>query len=195
MPRLILPALIAAAAAALSACGSAPEQRIAVPVVQTEATQRIAYRSVLLREVTLPSYAAGEDILVADETGVITGAKGLFWADDPARAVSLELTRHLARITGAQVASDPWPFDGPPAASIDLRIEEMLAHADGMFRLSGQYFVASETGRDRARLFALEVPLPGDAAPASPAGPAGLAEARAQAVRDLALDIARNGLR
>lgn len=188
MPKPVFP-LVLAAAAFLSACGSTTDQRIAVPRLPVEETQRIAYRSVSLREVTLPSYAAGEDIFMADDSGLITGGAGLFWADDPGRAISLELTRYLSQITGAQVASEPWPFDEPPAARIDLRVEEMLAHADGTFRLSGQYFVASETGRDRARLFELSVPVPGEADIAD------LAAARGRAVHDLALDIARRGLR
>jgi hypothetical protein len=65
----------------------------------------------------------------------------------------------------------------------------MHARADGTFGVSGQYFVTSENGRDRARLFDLSTLVGGERTPAD------LADARARLVRDLALDLARRGLR
>lgn len=186
MMRPIL-ALALACATTLTACGGA-DTRVAVPKLQPAERQGIAYRTVSLREVSLPSYAASEEIYVTGEDGLLVPSGGLLWADDPSRAITLELSRHLAQITQAQVAAEPWPFDEYPQAEVELRIEEMLPGADAMFRLSGQYFVSPETGRDRARLFEIAVPIPAE-------GPAGLAAARARAVQDLALDIARRGLR
>lgn len=180
-------ALALLCAATLAACGAA-ENRVAVPKLQSDARQTIAYGSVSLREVSLPSYASSEQIYVTDEDGLLSPSEGLLWADDPSRAITLELSRHLAQITGAQVASEPWPFADYPQVQVELRIEEMLPGADGLFRLTGQYFIAPENGRDRARLFDLAVPLSGD-------GAAAIAAARGQAVQDLALDIARRGLR
>ncbi|WP_135506911.1 PqiC family protein [Roseovarius aestuariivivens] len=174
-------------AAALAACG-APESRVAIPKLQADERQSIAYRSVSLREVSLPSYAASEEIFVAGEDGLLSPNEGLLWADDPSRAITLELSRHLSQITGAQVASEPWPFDDYPQVEVELRIETMLPGADNVFRLSGQYFVAPENGRDRSRLFDLAVPIVAE-------GAGGIAAARGRAVQDLALDIARNGLR
>lgn len=183
------------ALAVVAACSTTPEQRVAVPPAPVETKQRIAFGSVLLREVSLPSYAAGEEIFVADEVGLLNTRRGLLWADDPSRAITLELARHLGRVTGARVVSEPWPFDTPAEAQVELRVEEMLARQAGSFRLAGQYFVTSESGRARARLFEIEVPM---ATPTEPeAGPDGtaLAQARGQAVRELAVEIARNGLR
>lgn len=175
--------------AALAACTSVPEQRLTVPRAPVETKQRIAFASVALREVSLPVYAAGEDIYLSDALGVLRTQPGLFWADDPARAITLELSRHLAQITGARVASEPWPFGGFPEAQVEVRVEEMLAQEGGIFRLAGQYFVSSETGRARAQLFDLSVPVPVEA------GATAIAAARGQAVQDLALAIARDGLR
>ncbi|RKF15286.1 hypothetical protein D6850_10685 [Roseovarius spongiae] len=176
------------AALGLAACG-APEQRVAVPRAKVAAQQPIAYRSVALREVSLPSYANSEEVFVADETGMLNSRSGVLWADDPTRAITLEIARYLAEISGAQVASEPWPFQDYPQATVEVRIEEMVARSTGVFNLAGQYFVAPESGRDRARLFDLSVPLPPDAEPGD------MADARGQAVRALALEIARNGLR
>jgi len=179
-----------------AACSSTPEQRIAVPSTPAEVKQqRIAFGTVQLREVSLPSYAAGEEIFVADATGLLSARPGLFWADDPARAITLELARHLGRVTGARVVSEPWPFDTPAEAEVELRVEEMVARATGGFRLAGQYFVTSESGRARARLFAIKVPLPPSEDAETGIDATALAQARGQAVRDLAVEIARNGLR
>lgn len=175
--------------AALTACTSVPEQRLTVPRAPIETKQRIAFGSVALREVSLPGYAAGEEIYFSDATGVLSTQPGLFWADDPGRAITLELSRHLAQITGARVAAEPWPFGGFPEAQVEVRVEEMLAQADGVFRLAGQYFVSSENGRARAQLFDLSVPVPDEA------GITAIAAARGQAVRDLAVAISRDGLR
>ena len=173
----------------LAACAPAPDERIAVPRTASEETQRIAHPTVALRGVSLPSYAAGEAIFTADGGGRLLDSGAILWADDPSRAVTLELTRHLTQITGARVASEPWPFLDLASAEIEVRIEEMLARADGRFHLSGQYFVTSETATDRARLFDLTTPIAGERTPEE------IAAARARVVRDLALDMVRRGLR
>ncbi|MEI4263162.1 PqiC family protein [Roseovarius sp. D0-M9] len=176
------------ALALVAACG-APDERVAVPRADAGATQQISYSSVSLRTVSLPTYAASEDIWVSGPDGRIVLGEGLLWADDPGRAVTLELARYLAQITGARVASEPWPFLDRPDAEVELRIEEMLAYADGTFRMSGQYFVAPEDGRDRARLFALSVPIGGEGAAQD------IAAARGEVTRQLAREIAVSGLR
>ncbi len=173
----------------LASCASIPEERLAVPRANASDQQRIAHASVALRNVSLPSYAAGETIFTADETGRLRERPGLLWADDPERAMTLELVRHLATITGARVASEPWPFFENSAAEVEIRIEDMLARADGTFVLSGQYFVTADAGPDRARLFDLRVAVPSEPTPED------LATARGQLVRDLAADLARRGLR
>ena len=173
----------------LAACASIPEERIAVPRAQATEKQRIAHTTVSLRNVSLPTYAAGEAIFTADATGRLRDSGGLLWADDPSRAMTLELARHLTEITGARVASEPWPFLDPASAEVEIRVEEMLARADGGFHLSGQYFVSSEDGRDRARLFDLQSGIGPETTPEA------LAAARARLMRDLALDLAKRGLR
>ncbi|MEQ9260517.1 MAG: ABC-type transport auxiliary lipoprotein family protein [Roseovarius sp.] len=177
------------AIAALAACGGPPDQRLAVPKAPVAEKQPVRYSTIALREVSLPSYAALEEIYVADETGLLTTREGVIWADDPVRAITLEISRYLSNITGAQVVAEPWPFDEPAQATLELRIEDMLARSDGTFQLAGQYYISSEGGRGRTRLFDLSVPMPEED------GVTAIATARSQAVRDLALEIARQGLR
>lgn len=172
----------------LAGCG---EGERLLPAPQVGAAERVASRfaSIEVREVSLPAHAASEEIYVEAEGGGLTASE-LLWADDPTRAVTLAMSRNLAEITGARVAPEPWPFDGFPAARVDVRVERFLSSQAGVLTLAGQYFVADlESGeRDRARLFSLTAPL------ASTATPAAAAEARARLVAELALKIARDGL-
>ncbi|MBM1219561.1 membrane integrity-associated transporter subunit PqiC [Ponticoccus sp. SC2-23] len=188
MKRLIFPTI---AFAALAACSTDPALRYAVPAVPPEESVAISYRSVEVREIILPTYAQLEEIFVETEEGALTSSSALLWADDPSRASTQELTRALAAVTGAQVASEPWPFDSYPQVRVELRVDEFIASRLGAFRLSGQAFIATldGVGRDRAIDFAISIPLAPDA------GPREIAAARGQAMAQLATRIARDGLR
>ncbi|WP_300063482.1 membrane integrity-associated transporter subunit PqiC [uncultured Roseobacter sp.] len=173
----------------LTACGAAPD-RYVVPDPTVTERQRIAFRAVEIREVSLPAYAASDEIPQQDTDGRLSSDGGTLWADTPERAVALELARHLARLSGARVASAPWPFESFPDARLDLRFESLVAEAEGRFRATGQYFVAVPDGRrERWGLFDLTVPF-------DPAGgPQAIATARGQIILDLAAFVAANGLR
>ncbi len=164
--------------------------RYPVPVVQPTEKVSIRFRSVEVRDVSLPEYAELSEIGSQAPDGAIVTDKSLLWADNPVRSVTLELARNLGLITGATVASEPWPFDDFADARVEVRIEEMLRDRENRFLLTGQYFVAtSGGGLNRARLFQLAVPVAGESAPAD------VAAARGRIIADLALLIARDGLR
>ncbi|MGR3491163.1 MAG: PqiC family protein [Shimia sp.] len=175
------------AALALVACGT-PDTRIRAEAPVPEQRIGINYASVEVALVTLPAYAGDELIVVEGEGGAIVPL-GPLWADSPARAVTLDISRDLAALTGAIVAPEPWPFRDFPGAKVDIRISDFLATQDGTFRIAGQFFVApEEAGTPRARTFEVEAPLGTPDAQ-------GLVIARNAAVRDLAEQIARTGLR
>lgn len=180
LPLLLLPA----------ACAREPQLRFAVPDLPAPERVSIAFSSLEVRDVSLPSYAQLEEIQIEAEDGAI-GRSGLLWADDPVRGASLELVRALGQISGVVVAGEPWPFDPYPAARLEVRMEEFVASRLGAFRVSGQYFVAALDGSSRngAHLFAITVPLDPEA------GAPAIAAARARAMQELALQIAREGLR
>ncbi|SIO02190.1 hypothetical protein SAMN05444722_0141 [Rhodovulum sp. ES.010] len=183
-------ALPLALAMLTAACGGTPALYTVpdAPVVGPRIPA--AYATVALREVTLPTYAASAEIHERGPDGALEPARNVLWADDPVRAMTGDLARHLGRITGATVAAEPWPFFERAQATVEVRIADMLAEPDGRFRLTGQYFVAPESGaRGRAGQFALEAPI------AEGGGPAAIAAARGRTVRDLAMLIAREGLR
>lgn len=173
----------------LTGCATGTAERYSVPPAEASERVSIRFGSVEIRDVTLPSYAAADEITQQSAGGVLTSSTTVLWADAPERAIALELTRHLSKITQARVASDPWPFEAFPDATLEVRFEQLLAGSDGAFRATGQFFVAVEEGRERSGLFALSQPLPAEASPAA------IAAARGQIILDLAAFIAKNGLR
>ncbi|WP_299831534.1 membrane integrity-associated transporter subunit PqiC [uncultured Roseobacter sp.] len=174
---------------AFAACGAAPDRYI-VPSPEAADRQRIAFRAVEIREISLPAYAASDEISLQGLDGRVTSDGAVLWADTPERAVALELARHLARLSGARVASAPWPFESFPDARLELRFESLVANDAGQFVATGQYFVAVTDGRrERSGVFDLAVAF-------DPAGgPQAIAAARGQIILDLARFVAVNGLR
>lgn len=175
----------------LAACGGDGPVRYAAPEVQTDTRVSIPHRTVAVREVSLPTYATEEIIAVADGRGGIRESTDRIWADDPTRAVTLEVTSALGGITGRTVAADPWPFRGDPDAVVDIRLEEFIADERGAFTARGQFYIAhsDEGRRDRTQRFRIVQPF--DPEGGFPA----IAAARSRAVNALALRVARDGLR
>ena len=107
--------------AALAACGGTAERfPVRAPAV-TEKTS-IAFSSVEVRDVSLPTYAAAEEISVQLADGRLVSSTDVLWADAPERAVALELSQNLARMTGRRIASEPWPFEAFPDASLEVSV-------------------------------------------------------------------------
>ncbi|MEO1139877.1 MAG: ABC-type transport auxiliary lipoprotein family protein [Pseudomonadota bacterium] len=173
----------------LVACGTMPDRYAVIPPDVTE-TVRISFRTVEIRDVSLPSFAAADEIAIQEADGKLVTDSDILWADAPERAVALELARNLARLSRARVAPEPWPFEALPDARVDIRFENLVARVEGQFRASGQYFVGAEDSRrERSGLFDLAVSYdPEGGLPA-------LARARGQVILDLATLIARDGLR
>ncbi len=183
------PALPVALALILGACGATTPDRF--DVTTPEITERIgiAYRTVEIRDVSLPTYAEADEITRQDPSGTLVSDGAVLWADTPSRAVGLELTRHLTTLTRARVASEPWPFEELPEARLEVRFETMLARANGTFQITGQYFLSTLEDRpERSGLFDLSVPIASEA-------PSAIADARGAAIIDLAKLLARRALR
>jgi uncharacterized lipoprotein YmbA len=183
---LMKPFAAAALLVLLTACGT--PDRIVVQAPTISETVRIGFRSVEVKDVSLPSYAAADEIAQQAPDGSLITSKVL-WADSPDRAIGLELSRNLARLTRARIASEPWPFEENAAAALDVRFSDLVAGTDGTFRAAGQYFVGVYEGRERSGLFDLTVAYD------PKGGPAAIARARGQIIFDLAKYIARKGLR
>lgn len=175
----------ALAIVALTAC-SGPSNRLDMSPVQSDLQVRAQVGSVMLRSVSLPAYAAAEEIAIEIAPGIIGTDTDILWADDPERAVTLAMTRHLDQILNATVGPDPWPFVGLPDVAIEVRVAQMLAGADGNFRFTGQYYIGGD-GIDfpnRSISFDISRPLVGE-------GTGAVAQAQAEAILELSEDIAR----
>lgn len=182
--------MIAALLTGLAGCSN-PEKTgryvIEAPATTKSLPNRIG--SAELREVSLPQYAAGQEIAWQTEDGALRSTPDDVWADDPARAVTLALARQISDLSGATVIAEPWPLAEPPGRRIEVRVEQFLARADGTVALGGSYYVSAADlggGRDLVRRFALTVPIG-----AEPTDPAAIARAQSQAVAQLASQIAR----
>ena len=197
--------LILAAATAMSVAACADNtRRYALEATPSEKPVKLRARvgTVLVRSVSLPTYAASEEIAFQDATGVIRLSDTELWADDPERATTLVVSRHLNQMTSATVAPQPWPLEEVPDAAVDIRVEQLVATNRGTLRLSGQYFIGGQeiepddsldetpktprrTIRSRSRLFDIEVRL-------GSAEPGALARAQSAALRVLSEEIARD---
>ena len=154
--------------------------------VASDMRVRAIVGTAMLRTVSLPTYAAAEEIAVEISPGIIGTSANILWADDPERAVTLAMTQHLDGILNATVGPDPWPFAGLPDVAIDVRVAQMLAGADGLFRLNGQYFIGGD-GIDfpnGSHRFSITQRLEGGDTSA-------IAQAQARAILALSEDIAR----
>lgn len=155
--RLILLSLIVV----LSGCATSSDRLAMIPI---SADMRLnpLVDSVMVRKVSLPTYAAVEEVAFERSSGLIASNSVVLWADDPQRAVTLVLTRNLSDILNNQVSSEPWPLAGLADVSIDVRVERILAGVDGNFHLAGQFYIAGE-GIDfpnASQPFDITTPLP-----------------------------------
>lgn len=94
------------AVACLGAC-STPAKLYPVTAPTAGDKIRTTLRSVEVREVSLPSYASVEEIHIQGLDGALSSSADVLWADIPVRAISLELSRNLAELTGARIATEP----------------------------------------------------------------------------------------
>jgi uncharacterized protein len=169
------PLIVLFMAASLFGCGD-KKARFEIPAPATSAEVRLRVTSIEVRDVSLPAYASASEIVVEDATGALRPVPKAIWADDPARGVTGALARAMDTASSAKVAAEPWPLNDGPQARVQVRIDQMVAKADGSFYLEGQFAISSGSGavRDSLTRFAVAVPMT-DLAPASVADATGLA--------------------
>lgn len=167
---------------AVAACGDTKARFVIAPTTGA-AEQRLSVSSIEVRDVSLPAYAAASEIVAEDANGVLKALPKAIWADDPPRAVTGALARSLDLKSTATVAAEPWPLNDGPAVRLEVRVDQMIARADGSFALTGQFAITSVNGgRDRLQRFAISVPLASTSA-------AAVAAATGQAIDALADEI------
>lgn len=184
---MLKPLLLAAiAGAGLMAC-SGPTNRVDMQALQSELRRTARVSSVMVRTVSLPTYAAAEEIAVQTDDGLIVSSGAVLWADQPDRAATLTITGHLNTILSAVVGPDPWPFVDLPGAVVEIRVEEMIAANSGLFRLRGQYFIGGDAASFRKTVVQFN-----HTAPLADTSVTAVAAAQAQVLLALSEDIARS---
>jgi uncharacterized lipoprotein YmbA len=155
-----------------------------------------------LADVSLPEYAKGGEVSWQTADGAVRSNPRNLWADEPERAFTLTLARAISDMSGATVIAEPWPLAEPPRRRVVVRVEKALAQLDGIYRLSGRYYVSQDSagGTNHARSFDIAVPLPVAQRPAGslsrggerdkPASPGAIAAAQNAAISQLAAQIA-----
>jgi len=167
-------------------CGGTPA-RLAVSPETSELRLRPSARSIVVGDVDLPEYADASEVVRETPEGLIETVGDIIWADAPADALSNALVRNLSEITGASVASAPWPLDGFTDAELTVRVARMLGRVHNHLPTTGHVAVRRENGpwAERLRSFDIRVPVVGE-------GLLALADAHAVAWRQLAEEIAPN---
>lgn len=151
---------LCAATLTLAACGD-NNARFLIKTDEAATQTRVSVSTLEVRDVSLPAYASASEIVVEGADGALTTVKKALWADDPVRGVTGALARSLAVKSTATVSAEPWPLADGPAAQLEVRVDQMVAGADGTFRLSGQFAISSPQGqiRDSLTRFSISVPL------------------------------------
>ncbi|MGB7319808.1 MAG: PqiC family protein [Albidovulum sp.] len=175
---------VAAFMLGLVGCGSGNDARFLMDPPAPAQQFKLRVGRIELREVSLPAYAASPEIAMQDESGALRNLPDALWADDPVRGMTSALARSLDEASDAVVAAEPWPLDAPADLRIEVRIDRMLARADGQFELSGQYayYAPSGAGRGVLERFAISVPVQTE-------GTGGVAAAAGTATSALAAEI------
>lgn len=169
----------------LAGCaGNADRFLINTPAAATPIAVPVA--TIEVRDVSLPAYAAAIEISQEERGGALRNIRTSLWADEPVRGVTAALARSLDNATSATVAAEPWPLSEPADALLDVRVERMLARADGSFDFSGQYAISAPDGAVRERLQRFDIRIP-----AAQPGASGVAAASGAAIAALATEIAR----
>lgn len=172
---------------ALAGCGALGSREAMYLIDAPDAEDRLPDRlgRVELREVVLPQYAAGQEMLRQGDDGALRRDLGAVWADAPARGLTEALAAQISALSGATALAQPWPLAAPPDRTLEIRIDRIFAGQGGVFHLSGRYFITPRAaGRDIVRRFDIAEPL-------AAATPGAIAQAQARALQALARQIAQ----
>lgn len=170
---------------ALAGCVSAERDRFLIEAASSSEKVQTDARTISVTKISLPTYATETGIFIQNDLGAIVAIPKADWADDTERAMRLFLVRDLASISGAEVASDPWPLGGIPEAEVRIDVEQMFVDRNNTMQLSGQFSIRRDINERRSliRQFAITTK-------ARSASPADVVDAHGEAWQKLAKTIA-----
>lgn len=154
--------VLAAAMMILAACGSPPATRYLIEAAPSteQAPVRLRVSTIEMRDVSLPAYGEGSQILREGSAGVLFPIRGAEWADGSSAAITGELARRLDQRSTATVAAEPWPLADPADLRLEVRLSRVVARADGRFQLAGQFAVSAPDGQIRDFIEQIDITVP-----------------------------------
>ena len=188
----ILFLLLPLALAGCIATGESLRYVVEPAIEATTARVRTSADSISIVEVSLPEYAKDTKIFVGTAQNALNDLENADWGDEPERAFALVLVRELTQITGADVATDPWPLGGVPEAEVRVRVSQMIVRPDNTVSLAGHFSIRRDVveSRNKVELFALQVPVAATGADGT-VSPADAVRAYGASWRELAEVIAK----
>jgi uncharacterized protein len=99
--------------------------------------------------------------VVEDADGALRPVPKAIWADDPQRAVTGALARSIDVRSSANVSAEPWPLSDAADVRLEVRVGDMIARANGVFSMTGQFALSSQSDAiaDSLQRFVIDVPL------------------------------------
>ena len=180
---------------ALAGCITGEPLRYVVEPALEAVNERVrtSADTISIVEVSLPDYAKETKLFVEGEReNALEAWENADWGDEPERAFALVLVRELTQITGADVATDPWPLGGVPEAEVRVRVSQMIVRPDNTVSLAGHFSIRRDVveSRNKVELFALQVPVAATGADGT-VSPADAVRAYGASWRELAEVIAK----
>jgi uncharacterized lipoprotein YmbA len=169
----------------LVACGPGPSYYLLPPTTPPVARQSSPVGSIVVADLSLPTYADALEIAVLTGPETIDLVKASLWADTPRRALTRHLAAALDARLAARVGTEPWPGFDPPGLRVEVVVDRLIGASGGSLDFAGQYAIVSPTSGTIAAFdrFAITVPPEGEGYP-------GLLAAHARALDALADRIA-----
>lgn len=155
------PLLLVLAALLPAACGTS--NYYLLPEAAPAAARRAPVSTVVVAELSLPTYVDAIELAVLQKDGVVSLEKKELWADTPRRAMTRHLANALDQRLSAKVSTEPWPSFDAPGLRVEVTVDRMIGTPDGSLDFAGQYFVTTPaSGRIvLSERFVIQVPPQG----------------------------------
>lgn len=135
------PLLLVLAALLPAACGTS--NYYLLPEAAPAAARRAPVSTVVVAELSLPTYVDAIELAVLQKDGVVSLEKKELWADTPRRAMTRHLANALDQRLSAKVSTEPWPSFDAPGLRVEVTVDRMIGTPDGSLDFAGQYFVTT----------------------------------------------------
>ncbi|MEL7312598.1 MAG: ABC-type transport auxiliary lipoprotein family protein [Pseudomonadota bacterium] len=161
--KVILIAVAAWFALAVSACGSGPiPTKYLLPSPEISVKKSLDTRPLLITRVQLPGYARGAAVCTREHDHTISESRMAEWASSPQESVIAVLARHIEGVGDYTVAQRPVAASFNADARIAVLFDEFVRLPDNSALLEGQVRIDAADAHRVVR-FSLRSPATGSA--------------------------------